>query len=201
MRRAFSLAWPMGPCGTECPLTPGNGERGNFNRLGFGSQRKADLTTTSQLNIDLSKKLGVKQSAMFGAMAAINAIAGAERIKRVLRPWMPHPRHGDRIDHAFAAKRGQAAHFQFGIDEAKVEPGIVGNQHRFFADEFQKISRLFVKAWLVRQEGSRNAVNPLGLSRHVAIGIEIAVKRGPGRHPVDHFDATDFNQPITALGV
>jgi hypothetical protein len=32
--------------------------------------------------------------------------------------------------------------------------------------------------------------------RHVALGIEVAVKRPPGREAVDELDATDLDQPI-----
>ena len=40
-----------------------------------------------------------------------------------------------------------------------------------------------------------------GLGGHVAIGVEIAVERLTGRDPVDHFDAADFDEPVTGLGI
>ena len=44
-------------------------------------------------------------------------------------------------------------------------------------------------------------MDPFGFGRHVAIGVEIAVVSCAGRDPVDHFDAADFHQSVTALGI
>lgn len=197
MCRAFSLAGPVRPSGTEYPLAPSNRERRDFYRLRFRSQRQANLPASGQFDIDLGQKFGVKQGAVFRAVAAINAIAGAERIERVFSPGMAHAGHGNRIDHALPAQRGQAAYFQLCIDETEIEAGIVGNEHRFFANEFEEFGRLLVKTGLVGQKCSGNSMNPLCLGGHVTIGIEIAVERYPGGYPIDHFNAANFDQPIT----
>jgi hypothetical protein len=39
------------------------------------------------------------------------------------------------------------------------------------------------------------------LGRHVALGIDVAVKRLPRRHPIEDFDAADFNQTVAAQRV
>jgi hypothetical protein len=40
-----------------------------------------------------------------------------------------------------------------------------------------------------------------GFGRHVALGIDVAVKSLAGRHPVEDFDAADLDQPVAAQGI
>jgi hypothetical protein len=64
-----------------------------------------------------------------------------------------------------------------------------------------KFGSPFVESRLVRKERGGKPVDRFGGGRHVAIGIEIAVKSFTGRHPVDHLDAADFDQPVATARI
>ena len=51
---------------------------------------------------------------------------------------------------------------------------------------------------LVGEELAGKAVHGEGFLRHVALGIDVAVKGLPGRHAVEDLDAADFDQPVAA---
>ena len=59
-------------------------------------------------------------------------------------------------------------------------------------------SALLGKARLVRQEQVGQAVDRLGLERHVAFGIEIGVEVAAGLDPVEDLDAADLDHPVAA---
>ena len=59
-----------------------------------------DLPPAAQFDINLRRQLGIEQRAVFHPVAAINAVSGAKRIERKLRPRMPFARQGNRVDHA-----------------------------------------------------------------------------------------------------
>jgi hypothetical protein len=50
---------------------------------------KANLPPAGQLDIDLRKQRGIKQSPVTDTMAAIHAIARAQRVQAVFRTGMP----------------------------------------------------------------------------------------------------------------
>ena len=65
----------------------------------------------------------------------------------------------------------------------------------------QKLLDHFGEQRLAGQELGRQPVHGKGFRRHVALGIDVAVKGLPGRHPVEDFDAADLDQPIAAQRV
>ena len=82
MRGEFSLAWPMRARGAELALTLGLAWSDRSAIVSaLSRQAQPDLASAGQLDINLRKQLGIKQRAVAGAMAAINPIAGAQRIK------------------------------------------------------------------------------------------------------------------------
>src|SRR3546814_20148921 len=72
------------------------------------SEIEADLPPAGKLDIDLCKKLGVKQSAMFDAVRTIDAISGTQCIKRMLRSRMTRPGESQRVDSPGIAPAGPA---------------------------------------------------------------------------------------------
>ena len=126
--------------------------RRNFDFINLGGQAEPDLPPAGQLDIDLRQQLGVEQRAVPGAVAAVDAIAGAQRVERILGPGMARTgqRHG--IDHPLTAKRWQPAHLKLGIDEAEVEPGIVRDQLGLVAQKLEQSGNFLVKARFVGQE-------------------------------------------------
>jgi hypothetical protein len=88
VRRQFLRARPVGTRGPENAFDLHTGSDLDCHHLGFGNQLKADLAPAGQLDIDLCEQFGVEQCAVQGAVAAIYAIPGAQRIERVLRAGM-----------------------------------------------------------------------------------------------------------------
>ena len=137
---------------------------------------------------------------MLDAMAAIDAIAGAERVEAVLRAGMQLARHLHCAAHARHVERRAASTRQLGIDEAEVERCVVRDQRRV-AQEFDQLVDASREQGFVRQELDRQAVHGFGGGGHVALGIEIGVERDPALAPVDQFDAPDFDQPVPGFGI
>ncbi len=57
------------------------------------------------------------------------------------------------------------------------------------------------EARLAAQLLERDAVNFVRALVDVAIGIEVVMERAAGRPAVHHFDAADFDDPVTQLGL
>jgi hypothetical protein len=96
--------------------------------------------------------------------------------------------------------RGAAAAIELRIDEARVEARIVDDERRI-ADEGEQVVDDIGEQRLVGEEFGREAVHPEGLLGHVALRIDVTVKRLPGRNRVEQLDAADLNQPIAAQGI
>ena len=106
-------------------------------------------------------------------------------------------RQQQRIDQAIARDRLPLDAVEFGIDEADVERGVVDHERRV-ADEFQELLDHFREQRLAGKELAGQAVHGKRFRRHVALGIDVAVKRLPRRHAVVDFDAADLDQPVAA---
>ena len=113
---------------------------------------------------------------------------------------MPLARDGDGIDHPVHADRRAAAQFQFVVEKAEIEPGIVRDKVRI-GQKFQQFVRSLRESRLAGKEGGGQAVNALGLGRHVAIRVEIGVEGAARFDPADHFDAADFHHAVPGLGI
>src|SRR3546814_7255656 len=70
-------------------------------------------------------------------MAAVNAIARAERIKTMFGARMQGASHGDRVNHAHHVDNITAAAHQFMIEETKIELSIMCDE-RAIAQEIQQ---------------------------------------------------------------
>ena len=82
MRGQLGFAWPMRAGGAEHALTLGQtwSDRSTIVPA-LGRQAQPDLAPAGQLDINLREQFGIKQRAVAGAVAAIDPIAGAQRIK------------------------------------------------------------------------------------------------------------------------
>ena len=194
----------MGARGTRGTFARGRrgcrrGGAGGRNRR-FRGQFQTNLAPAQQFHIDLRQQFRVEQRAMLGTVTAIDTITGAQGVKRVLRARMFQARDLYRIDHAREIDDRESGHRQLCIQKSEVETRIMRDQRRI-AEEIEQFLRPRREQWLVGQKGFGQAVHPLRLGGHVALGVEIAVKGGAGRHPVHHFDASDFHQPIAGFGV
>ena len=197
MRRKFLGACPMRTSEAECAVGANSHAEFRGHDIDLGDQFEADLATAHQLDIDLREQFGIEQRAVQGAVAAVYAIARAQRIERIFRAGMTGAGERNGIDHPLHPKAGKIAHRQFGIDEAEVEPGIVRDQ-RAVRDEVEKFLRTRGEQRLVGKKRIGEAVDPLGFRRHHTLGIEVTVPGPAGRDPIDHFDAADLDQPVTS---
>ena len=89
---------------------------------------------------------------------------------------------------------------ELGIEEGDVEAGIVDDQRSAF-DEGQKLVGDFRKARLGAQELGADAVDLIGLCRHVPIGIEIPAPGEACRQVVVQLDAGDLHDAVPELGL
>jgi hypothetical protein len=164
---------------------------------GFRSQNELRLAGPDQIDVDLGQQLGVEQRAVLGAARIVDRIARAEIVETVRHAGMLAPRQQQRIDQPVAPDRRPLDAVEFGVDEADVERRVVDHQRRV-GDEFEKLFDDMGKQRLVGQELAGQTVHGEGFGRHVALGIDMAVKGLAGRHAVENLDAADFDQPIPA---
>src|SRR3546814_15234506 len=107
-------------------------------------------------------------------MAAVNAIARAERIKTMFGARMQGASHGDRVNHAHHVDNITAAAHQFMIEETKIELSIMCDE-RAIAQEIQQRLDTLRKKRFVAKEIVRKTVKRLRFSWHGALG---GVRRG-----------------------
>ena len=121
----------------------------------------------------------------------------AERIQRVVHPREPLLGETQGVDPAVLRNRLAVQPVQLPVDEGAVEARVVGDERRV-ADELQeRVHDLgMVELRLAAQEGARQPVHPLGLGRHVAAGVDVAVKGSAGRHEVLDLQARHLHQPV-----
>ena len=72
---------------------------------GLGRQRQPDLAPAGELDIDLGQQLGVEKSAVSNPVAPVDAIAGAQRVERMLGTGMAASREGQRVEFDIAPGR------------------------------------------------------------------------------------------------
>src|SRR5262245_37615269 len=104
-------------------------------------------------------------------------------------------REEERVDQALARDHVLAGALELGIEEAEVEHGVVRNQ-RGIAEKDQEILDDLGKWRLVLEKIFGEAVHLERFPRHVALGIEIAVKGLPAGYPVDQLDAADLHHAV-----
>src|ERR1700737_4551221 len=95
------------------------------------------------------------------------------------------------IDDAFAADHRLGGALELRIEEAEIERGIVRHQRRF-ADERQKLVGDFGKQRLVFQKLGRETVNFERGSRHLPLGIDVAMKALAGGNLVIELKEADL---------
>src|SRR5260221_14090643 len=89
----------------------------------------------------------------------------------MLGAWVPGARESQRIDHAAHWHAWSAAAFELGIEEAKVEAGVMRHEWRVL-DEIEQLSGLVGEQRLVRSGSVGWAMDPLGPERHLPLGGE-----------------------------
>lgn len=159
-----------------------------------------DLPSAGQFDIELRQQFGIEQRAMFGAMAAVYAVTGAQGVKRELCARVSGAGNGDGIDHPAHIDCCPATALQFHVEKAEVETGIVRDE-RTVAEKFKQGIGLTGKKWFVRKEFVRKPMYRFSRRRHRTFGVEIAVEGCAGHYPPVHFDAPDLDHPVSGQRV
>lgn len=200
MREQFGRAGRMGAGPPELADTADDANRLHYDGARILDQFETDLPASVKLHIDLGEQLGIEQRTMLRAVAAIYAIASAERIERKLRTRMADLGERNGIDHPRQADTFKPAKRQFSIEKTEVETRVVRDQ-RAVGDEFEQLGSPFGKSWLVSQKGIRKSMHGFRFRGHRSFGIEIGVESASRRHAVHHFDATYLHHPVSARGI
>ena len=125
----------------------------------------------------------------------------AHRSIETVRPGrIAPPRQHQRVDQPVALQQHLLAALELGIDEAEIEHRVVRDQRRI-ADEGEQLLADVGEQRLVLEELGREPVHLERAVRHVALGIEIAVKHLAGRKAIDQLDAADLHQPVALIGI
>jgi hypothetical protein len=182
-----------GRTGRGWPATVGADRRHDRLR----DQTQADLAAAHQLDINLREQLRVEQRAVMDAMRAVDAVARAERVERMLGARMPLSRERERVDHPRQADGIAAAPLQLAVEKAEVEPGIMRDQRRV-GDEVEQVLHRMVKRRVLRQEFDAQSMHARRLLGHVAFGMKVGVEDAARLDPVDELDAADLHHPVAA---
>src|SRR3954465_4384281 len=110
------------------------------------------------------------------------------------------PRQQQGIDQPVTPNRLSLEAIELGVDEADVERRIVNYQRRV-GDEFQELVDYLSEQRLAGEKLGGQAMHGKRFGRHVALGIDVAVKSLAGRHPVVDLDAADLDQAVAAQGI
>ena len=85
------------------------------------------------------------------------------------------------------------------LEERHVEGRVVDDELRV-VDEAQKLRDDVRKSGLVLEELEAQPVHLLRTRVDCALGVQILVKVTAGQAPIDDLDATDLDDPVTAIG-
>ncbi len=157
------------------------------------------LTPADQLEIDGGEQLAVEQGAVLGARREIDGEAPAQRVEAGLGAGEAPAGEGERILD-IAAQRRLAETAQFGIDEFEIELGVVDDQPAV-ADELEERLGMLGEGRKFRQELGREPMHRIGLFRHGALGIDMAVEDAAGRHVIDQLDAAELDDAVPVAGI
>ena len=161
---------------------------------------EADLPPAGQLDIDLRKQRSIEERAMPDPVAAVHTIARAQRIETMLGTRMPCLGHRQRVDHPRHRNVKPPAIAELGIQKAKVEHRIVGDQ-RAIAQKIEQILDRVFKIGFVGQKCVAQSVNLFGNAGHCHAGIEIGVIGYARFDTIHELYASDFDDPVALLGV
>src|SRR5262249_43680186 len=89
---------------------------------------------------------------------------------------------------------------ELGIEEGEIEQRVMRNKRRV-ADERDQVLDDLGEKRLVLEKLARQAVDGDGLGRHVALGIDVAMKGLSARNAIDELDAAELHQSMALEGI
>lgn len=151
---------------------------------------------------DFRQQLRVEQGAVQRPVRIGDAEAVAQRVQRVALAREQRARVQQRVGDRFAVlgDRAAAGLGQLGVEELHVERGVVRDQLGAL-DELDELVGDVAEARLVGQEFGGQAVDRQRLGVAVAVRVQVDVQVVAGGHPVDQFDAADFDDAVSLGGI
>ena len=99
-----------------------------FARVARPPSCEADLPPAGQLDIDLGEQLCIEQRAVLDPVAAIDPVAGAQGVERVLGAGMAAAGERQRVDHPLERKPGWPQAPSSKLRKPKSNCGVVRHQ-------------------------------------------------------------------------
>jgi hypothetical protein len=157
------------------------------------------LPTAEQLDINLGQQPTIDLGAVLLADRQVDREPPTQRIEAGRRTGKAAARHRQRVDKR-TGKRRAAQPRQLGIDEGKVELGVMDDQP-VIADERRQLVDDRRERLLGFQELGGEPVHQQRLRRHVALWIDVAVKAPSGGHVVHQFETGDLDDAVSVVRV
>ena len=157
------------------------------------------LAATEKLDIDSGQQPAINVGAMRFALRQIDGEPSAECIQTGRRARKSPAGYGQCIDKG-ADKRAPPKTRQLGIDKGEIEIGVVDN-HPIAGDKREQLVGDGRKGGLVGEKFSSEPMHRKGVSRHIALGIDIAVELVPGGYVVRELQAGDLANPMPGMRV
>ena len=132
------------------------------------------------------------------ARAEIDREPPAQCIEAVRHAREPCLGQGERVDHARCGQRGPADAAELRIEEREIERRIVRDQI-VVAEEFQQFVDNLAETRLAGEVCQGEAVNPRGVLRNVALGVDQSVEMPSGRQVVQQFQRGHLDHPVAEL--
>jgi len=158
---------------------------------------------TGHGEIDIPQEASIKERAVQIAVRVIHAVAFTQCIKVIALPRMQAARKRERVKDA--RHRSNGSHrprdaCKFRIEKADIEGRVVNHQLRF-GDESEQLIGDIGEAWLALERGGGDAVHGERRGVNVALGIDVTMKSAARRSAVEQFNAADFDDAVTELGL
>ena len=166
-----------------------------FDREGRrGNKIEVGLPPPEQFKIDSREQAAIDLCPVLDTIGEVNGETPAQRIEARRGTWKAPPRQRQRVDKPGSDRFALNAR-QFRIEKCQVEFGVMNDQ-RVRPDECEKFIQNGGKQRLPSEKLSGQAMNGESIHRHVALGIDVAVKPASGRDMVNEFDACDLDNAM-----
>ena len=110
-------------------------------------------------------------------------------------------RQQQRVDEALFGQFGAAKTSKFGVEEATVKFGVVGDHGVFAQEVHQPVDDIWMgKGWLASQPLVGDAGYPLGGFADRPAGIDVDLELASGGQKIYEFDAADFDDAVAVVG-
>src|SRR5580700_2035915 len=152
------------------------------------------LTAAKKLDIDGGEQPTIDLGAMRFTLRQIDDEPSAERVQTCRRARKSPAGNGQCVNER-ANERASPKPCQLGIHKGEIEIGVVNN-HPVAGNKRDQLVRDGREGRMVGEKFGGEPVHRKGVSRHIALGIDIAVQLAPGGYVVRELQAGDLANPV-----